>query len=104
MEGEGLFIVIAFFIESFVESSAFNNCVSIEEFDCPSSVKTVGESAFEGIKRVVIDNNLKDQMNRAMLPLARGGSFTSTLVIRSMLSGEIIEVVPVCSDGTDNYF
>ena len=87
-----------------IESSAFNNCVSIEEFDCPSSVKTVGESAFEGIKRVVIDNNLKDQMNRAMLPLARGGSFISTLVIRSMLSGEVIEVVPVCSDGTDNYF
>ena len=87
-----------------IETGAFNNCVSIEELDCPSSVKTIGDSAFEGVKRVVIDDDLRDQINRAMLPLVRGGSFTSILVIRSKGSGEIIEVVPVCSDGTDNYF
>lgn len=87
-----------------IQNSAFYNCLGLNELDCPSSVTEVGDSAFEGIKKVIIDNNLQGQMSRAMLPFGRGPAFTRTLVVRSMISGKVIEVVPVCNDGTDSYY
>lgn len=79
---------------------AFYGCRELKELVCPPSVNSIGTGAFVDVKKITVYDNVMNYLRQAFHPDRTGKKYMSTLIIKSSWKEKVIDVVPVCFDGT----